>query len=57
MDNIDISMEQWVRDGRHLIEGGKGVCDCIVQFSDEDSSPGLVETSRSLTENFVPLLN
>jgi hypothetical protein len=21
-------MEQWVRDGRHLTEGGKGVCDC-----------------------------
>jgi hypothetical protein len=44
----DISMEQWVRDGRHLTEGGKGVCDCIIQFSDEDASlAGLVETSRS----------
>jgi hypothetical protein len=41
-------MEQWVRDGRHLTEGGKGVCDCIIQFSDEDASlAGLVETSRS----------
>jgi hypothetical protein len=44
----DISMEQWVRDGRHLTEGGKGVCDCIIQFSDEDASlAGLVEANRS----------
>jgi hypothetical protein len=42
------AMEQWVRDGRHLTEAGKGVCDCIIQFSDEDASlAGLVETSRS----------
>jgi energy-coupling factor transporter ATP-binding protein EcfA2 len=44
----DISMEQWVRDGRHLTEGGDGVCDCIIQFSDEDASlAGLVEANRS----------
>jgi hypothetical protein len=44
----DISMEQWVRDGRHLTEGGEGVCDCIIQFSDEDASlAGLVEANRS----------
>jgi hypothetical protein len=44
----DISMEQWVRDGRHLTEDGEGVCDCIIQFSDEDASlAGLVEANRS----------
>src|SRR5690606_20577515 len=43
-----ISMEQWVRDGRHLTEAGKGVCDCIIQFSNEDASlAGLVEFERS----------
>jgi hypothetical protein len=44
----DNSMEQWVRDGRHLTENGKGVCDCIVQFSYEDAAlAGLVEKKRS----------
>ena len=41
-------MEQWVRDGRHLTEDGKGVCDCIIRFSYEDSAlAGLVESIRS----------
>jgi hypothetical protein len=44
----DVSMEQWVRKGRHLTEDGKGVCDCIIQFSYEDAAlAGLVERQRS----------
>ena len=44
----DFSMEQWVRDGRHLTEDGKGACDCIIQFSYEDAAlAGLVERTRS----------
>jgi hypothetical protein len=55
MVNI-ITQWKWVRDGRHLTEGGKGVCDCIIQFSNEDASlAGLVERSRSNYINFGDL--
>jgi hypothetical protein len=44
----NISMEQWVREGRALTESGKGVCDCIMQFSYEDAAlAGLVEYMRT----------
>eukprot|EP01080_Neovahlkampfia_damariscottae_P008227 gene8227-52_t len=44
----DFSMEQWVRNGRHLTVDGKGVCDCIIQFSYEEAAlAGLVVRTRS----------
>lgn len=47
-EEYDLSMEEWVRDGRALTEDGKGVCDFIIQFSYENALlAGLVEKQRS----------
>jgi len=41
-------MEQWVLDGRFLTDDGKGICDCIIQFSNVDAAiAGKLEVGRS----------